>query len=475
MKRYFVENLRQYCQYNYFQYIKARNPQLRIFLILPAFLVFNSFSFLHAQQNKTDANVQIHLMQPDYPVPYSIPSEQEIRNVLNRVFNYLDKNTPTRLINKETGKEITDFSKPDKNTILYPGDFRIISYEWGVTYAGMLAVADITSDSRFSKYVSERFNFISDMAPYFRKFGEEFPNVQNPFRTVVMTNSLDDAGAMCAAMIKATSAGINSNLRPLIDNYSNHICNNQMRLSDGTFARNRPLPNSMWLDDLYMSVPALAWMGKLTGDKKYWDDATKQILQFASRMFNKDKGLYIHGWVQDMNVHPEFLWGRANGWAIMATVELLDVLPLDYPKRNELLDLLKAHVKGLAGCQSGTGLWHQLLDRNDSYPETSASAMFTFGIAKAINEKWIDEITYGPMVVAAWNALTTQVNEKGQVMGTCVGTGMAFEPVYYYYRPVSEYAAHGYGPILLAGSEMIKIVRNSKIHLNPNILMYKPD
>ncbi len=60
-------------------------------------------------------------------------------------------------------------------------------------------------------------------------------------------------------------------------------------LEDGTFARNQPMPNSMWVDDLYMSVPCLAQMGRITRDRRYFDDAAKQILQFHSRMFVQKK------------------------------------------------------------------------------------------------------------------------------------------------------------------------------------------
>ena len=55
--------------------------------------------------------------------------------------------------------------------------------------------------------------------------------------------------------------------QPLIDNYINYISTQQYRLADGTLARKRPLPDSLWLDDLYMSVPALAQTGRLTGDR----------------------------------------------------------------------------------------------------------------------------------------------------------------------------------------------------------------
>src|SRR5690606_30776039 len=129
------------------------------------------------------------------------------------------------------------------------------------------------------------------------------------------------------------------------------------------------------------------------------------------RMFNEEKGLFMHGWVQDMEPHPQFHWGRANGWALMTMVELLDVLPEDHAQRNEMVEILRAHIKGLAAYQSGTGFWHQLLDKNNSYLETSATAIYTYSIAKAINEGWVDKLAYGPMVLLAWNAVNSKVNE----------------------------------------------------------------
>ena len=174
----------------------------------------------------------------------------------------------------------------------------------------------------------------------------------------------------------------------------------------------------------------------------------------------------MHGWVQDMNPHPQFHWARANGWALLTKVELLDALPANHPGRAEILGMLKEHVYGLAQLQSGMGFWHQLLDRNNSYLETSATAIYAYCIARAINKGWLDPKAYGPMALLAWNAVSTKVNEKGQVEGTCVGTGMGFDPAFYYYRPVNVYAAHGYGPTLLAGAEMYRMLQNHPFEIN---------
>jgi rhamnogalacturonyl hydrolase YesR len=315
-------------------------------------------------------------------------------------------------------------------------------------------------------------NFIGDVSRYFSTVKNQRSN--SPVRSVLDPHALDDAGSMCAAMIKTINSGGNQALRTCVDNYISYISDKQFRLSDGTLARNRPLPNTIWLDDLYMSVPALAQMGKLTGNNDYFDDAVKQVLQFSQRMFNKTQGLYMHGWVQDMSVHPEFYWARCNGWAMLSMTELLDVLPPKYPGRTEILDLLKAQIRGIADLQSGSGFWHQLLNRNDSYFETSSTAIYTYCIAHAINNGLIDAQALGPMAVLGWNAVATKVNNKGEVEGTCVGTGLSFDPAFYYNRPVNVAAAHGYGPVIMAGAEMIKLLKNYQVVINDAAVMFYP-
>jgi rhamnogalacturonyl hydrolase YesR len=76
------------------------------------------------------------------------------------------------------------------------------------------------------------------------------------------------------------------------------------------------------------------------------------------------------------------------------------------------------------------------------------------------------------MAMLAWNAVTTKVNAKGQVEDVCVGTGMAFDPAFYYHRPVNVFAAHGYGPVLLAGAEMLRLVKNGSFKINDSALQY---
>jgi unsaturated rhamnogalacturonyl hydrolase len=447
---------------------------MKINIATIAFLMFG-FPALFAQygEEKKDTNTPLHALQPDYKVPYAPLKPEDVKKIMDKVFTYLDGATPAELVNSKTGELVKDLSKVQKETILKAGDFRLTSYEWGVTYGAMLLAGLNTGDQRYTDYTLQRLKFVQDVVPYFRTYGKQFPQEKNPLRNVLDPRALDDAGAICASMIKAERLGSKSlKLRPLIENYMEYIMTKEFRLKDGTMARNRPLPNTLWLDDLYMSVPAIVQMGKLTGDAKYYDEAVKQIKLFSDRMFNKSRGVYMHGWVESMDVHPEFHWARANGWALLTKVEVLDVLPENHAGRETILVLLREHIKGLSHYQSGEGFWHQLLDKPDSYLETSATAIYAYCIAHAINKGWINREAHAPMALLAWNAVSTKINSKGQVEGTCVGTGMAFDPAFYYYRPVNVYAAHGYGPVIMAGAAMYKLVKDHPAEMNDSALMF---
>lgn len=426
-----------------------------------------------AAQKTNDVTTPLHAIAVNYPTPYGAPSAESVKATLDRIYTYLDATTPAQFVTRKGGDVLTSMSTIDTNTTLKAADFRLTSYEWGVTYSGMLEAGAASGDNRYTDYTKKRVEFIADAWPAFTSLYKQFPKTGNPLRQPVAPHALDDAGAVCAAMIKTLRNGGNASIRPLVESYMNYISTKEYRLADGTLARNRPQKNTLWLDDLYMAVPALAQMGALTGDKKYFDDAVKQVTQFSTRMFNPQLNVYMHGWVEDMQPHPEFHWARANGWAIMAMVELLDVLPQNHSGRKAVLQQLQGHAKGLASFQSSTGFWHQLLDKPDSYLETSATAIYSYCFARAIDKGWLDAKAFAPAALLAWNAVATKVTDKGQVEGTCVGTGMAFDPAFYYYRPTNVFAAHGYGPVLLAGAEVLTLLKNFVFEINDSSLQVK--
>lgn len=417
----------------------------------------------------TDSNTALHLLQPDYEIPYEIPLANQIALQIEKIVSYLEKASPFGLVDGYN-KQLDDYSEIDKKTKLKQGDFRLTSYEWGVTYSAMLNAAEVLQDARYSQYTINRLNFIENIRPAFKALEEQDTSFKSPLHSVLYPEELDDAGALCAAMIKAQKISGKANYSLMIDNFADYISHKQFRFSDGTFARNRPHPNTLWIDDLYMSVPALAQIGNMSGETRCFDDAIKQVVQFSERMFCRDIGLFIHGWVLEMNHHPKYYWGRANGWALLAMVELLEVLPESHEGWDGILEIFMNHVKGLARLQSGSGLWHQLLDRHDTYYETSATAIITYSFARAINNGYLDAKEYGPAIILAWNALNSRITNMGQIEGTCVGTGMGFDPAFYSYRPVSVFAAHGYGPMILAASEIIRFLENYKVTMVENAI-----
>lgn len=432
------------------------------------------FSNPASAQQVNDNNTPLHLMKPEYKTGYGIPTVDKVKTAMDRVLTYVDAETPAVLVDKKSGKEVNNLKDINADTQLKQGGFRLTSYEWGVTYSGMLAAYEATGDKAYGDYVSKRHQLLADIAPVFQKIFEKNKRIDGNIRRVIDPHALDDAGAVCCSMIKAvlqdpTKA---SALRPLIDRYIDYILNKEYRLSDGTFARLRPQKNTVWLDDMFMGIPAVAYMGKLTGDVKYYDEAARQVLQFASRMWVKERQLFRHGWVEEMDPHPAFFWGRANGWAILTLCEVLDVLPVDHPKRPEIMNLLKNHAQGLAALQHHTGYWHQLLDRNDTYLEASATAIYTYCLAHAINKGWINAKAFGPVALSGWHAVEASINEKGQVENVCVGTGMGFDAAFYAHRPVHVMAAHGYGPAVWAGAEIIRLLQTQHPKLNDSAVQF---
>lgn len=379
-----------------------------------------------------DSNTPLHLLKPDYKVPYGELTADEVKADLDRVFNYCEQ-----------------------------GSFRVGSYEWGITYQALLAATDATGDRRYEEYVLNKFRLIAESATALQN--QDTANVkveEAQLEQIMHPRALDDCGTMCTAMMKAAQRnGFDVDLAFNIENYFDFVENGQYRLPDGLFARHRPQHNTVWLDDMYMGIPTIAYRGVYTGEQKFFDEAATMYKNFVRRMWVPEKRIYRHGYVEGLAQQPTYHWARANGWALLTTVELLDMLPENHIDRPAILNQLREHVAGLCALQSSEGFWHQLLDRSDSYLETSATAIYCYSIARAINKGWLEGITYGGVAQLAWHAISTKITEDGKVTGTCVGTGMAFDPAFYYYRPVSSAAAHGYGPVIWAAAEMINLLK----------------
>ena len=398
----------------------------------------------------------------------------EVREVLDRVFNYIDGCTPAEVVDGD-GKVLRNLDRIDENSSFRKGDFGINPYEWGVTYSGLLLASEVTGEEKYADYVYDRLDLIGSC---YRPVKEYYDATGYPMRLKPLTQPkwLDDCGAMTAAMIKATLADPerSGDFRALLDNWFTFVMYEEYRMGDGILARHRPVTNSVWLDDMYMGITPIAFRGLLSAKErgdltwKFYNEAVNQVMLFKKYLWVPEKKLFRHGWIESMDIHPSYHWARANGWAMLTLCDLLDALPENVQGRDELLSLLKELIEGVAPYQAPNGLWHQLLDKTESYLETSASAMYVYCIAHAVNEGWIDRTAYQDIAKSGWRGVATQVNELGQVENTCVGTGLGWTNTFYENRPVSVYAAHGYGPVILAASEIIRLYENTPARPSAN-------
>jgi rhamnogalacturonyl hydrolase YesR len=406
-------------------------------------------------------------------VDYVVPAEADIKATLDRVRDYFVRSTQYRIIDTRTGQPIADFSRPIQTAVLDSrgGQFNDWSYPMGVVLAGMLLATEVTGDSRYQEYTLKNFDFIFDHLDYFRKQAAEFGQPAHGFSGLLNMHALDDCGAIGAALIKAYAKKQDPRYRAAIDAIADYIAHKQMRMADGTLARPRPLPVSLWIDDAYMSIPFLAQMGRLTGDRTWYDDAARQAIQMSQRLQDPSTGLYRHAWFEGAD-GPGFYWGRGAGWGMMAAAELLSVLPPDHPSRGRVLEIFQRAARGAASTQGGVGMWHQVLDKPDSYLETSASAMFAFAIARGVNRGWLSPV-YAPVAQTGWQAVAKRVLPDGRIEGICVSTTAAYDPVYYYNRPTDLGAMQGYGPVLMAGAEVIAMLRSFDISHTLNTFHYK--
>jgi unsaturated rhamnogalacturonyl hydrolase len=347
---------------------------------------------------------------------------------------------------------------PENVKVHYASKYAGWHYTNGVLNLAMLDLGGYLKDKKYTDYAINHVAFgFANYKTFAQRFKHDVPHYTYPFGEFFTMEELDDFGAMGASVAEVYSL----NKQPEYKNYvlkaAKHLTEERSRLADGTFVRAFPNKMTLWADDLYMSVPFLVETAKLTGEQKYFEDAVKQVINFDKYLWDASKEIYWHTYYSDLKRNGVAHWGRCNGWVMLAQVRLLDALPENHPQRKKLIELLERQILSVSKYQNADGLWYQLLDKNDSYPESSCTAMFVYGVAKAVNKGWIDK-RYASIAVSGWEGLKKkEINEKGQLKDICVGTSIENDLTYYYKRPVGLNEKHGTGPLLDAGVEILKL------------------
>lgn len=389
----------------------------------------------------------------------SSAQKQDIERVLRNVAGNIIENTSFKIVNTETGETYTNSENlPIEKKYRVESDYNKWNYWNGVMNIGLIALGNQLNDQTYIDYVKRNVDFVFDHDSFFSKQYEKGLATYDMMQKYRM-EMLDDCGAMGAGVLAVQQIDPQTRYRNYLDKAANYIMTKEYRLEDGVFCRTGPYEMTIWGDDLYMSVPFLARMGELTGDQKYFDEAAKQVVLFNKYLWDPQERIFFHCWYNDIKQNGVAHWGRCNGWIIVAQVELLDKLPKDHPMRDKLIELLSRQIVGLSRYQSDSGLWHQLIDRESTYLETSSTAMYTYAIAKAINERWLDS-RYAVIAERGWEGVTSRILADGQVEGICMGTGISAATHYYINRPTPTNDIHGLGAVILAGCEMMKLKNN---------------
>lgn len=234
-----------------------------------------------------------------------------------------------------------------------------------------------------------------------------------------------------------------------------------------------------WADGLYMVMPVMTRLYKLTGNRQYLQKLYEYFSYADSIMYDGGERLYYR---DAKYVYPKHatvnglkdFWARGSGWVFAGFARVLADLPADDPYRPLYLQRFRAMAGALKQAQQPEGYWtRSLLDpQHAPGPETSGTAFYTYGYLWGLNNGVFSWDDYGATVEKAWNYLTTVALQPDGRVGYVQPIGENANP----YQTVSatSTADFGVGAFLLAMSEMLpnatgempaKLIRLSKVEI----------
>ena len=338
------------------------------------------------------------------------------------------------------------------------------NYPLGVTMYGLLHTAIAIGSEDIKNYIKDHVQLCIDTLEYALWDKEQYGGATSIHNLLTSIDSLDDCGSFASMMLEVNKYLGLRDVKKVADYVGDYIYNHQSRLEDGTFFRKEMMHHfhnmTMWADDLYMSVPFLVRYSQFTGDQKYLDDAANQFFGFKKRLFMPEEKIMSHVYDFKYDSKTNVPWGRGNGWVVFSMTELLEVLPEDHPKRNDLIEFLNTLCEGYLALQDDEGMWHQVLNDHESYPETSCTSMFIYAFTRGIRFGWLkNPEKYVKAIYKAWKGISkTSVDSNGNVYGVCRGSEFSFIADYYKYElGWNLNDTHGTGIVMLAGIEVIRL------------------
>ena len=106
--------------------------------------------------------------------------------------------------------------------------------------------------------------------------------------------------------------------------------------------------------------------------------------------------------------------------------------------------------------QGEDGLWRQLIDHPEAWPETSGTAMFTFALITGVKNGWLDAATYAGPARKGWLGLVASLDANANIRNVCEGTGKKNDLPYYLARARRTGDLHGQAPLLWCAAALLR-------------------
>ncbi|HWJ41363.1 MAG TPA: glycoside hydrolase family 88 protein [Candidatus Limnocylindrales bacterium] len=196
--------------------------------------------------------------------------------------------------------------------------------------------------------------------------------------------------------------------------------NTAARTHDGAFVPHPPALE-VWIDVCYFTAPALALLGRISGDSAMLERAADQMILHRDHLIDPDSGLFWHVAYVDKKSHSRCLWARGNSWfsigapQVLAEIEAAGGTKKLASKIEKIRDALANQLNKVAALQDESGLWHTVIDRDDSYLESSAAAGFALAFGRAIRAKLpgLDEARAHDAYSRALIAICSKIDAHG--------------------------------------------------------------
>jgi rhamnogalacturonyl hydrolase YesR len=184
---------------------------------------------------------------------------------------------------------------------------------------------------------------------------------------------------------------------------------------DGALKSSMPSHNEM-SDSVFMGCAILARVGRLTGENRYFDMALRH-LRFMQDLDLRSDGLYRHSPLD------QAAWGRGNGFPALGLALALSDWPKEHPGNAAALASYQAHMRAMARHQDLTGMWHQVVDRPESYREFTSTAMTGFALTRGLRQGWLERAEFEPVADRAWKAVLARIKSDATLVDVCRSTG----------------------------------------------------